>query len=235
MTRPRVRSYRLALPPPWERISLRKGTQERVQQIVDDVAAAYTPKEVPPDQVGPKKRELVRAMMLQVKRAQDTGGVDLYLPLSDIHGFTVQASFVVSEVTPDANTTADEVPQVLASMLRDSAARPLTIDDTVWVRRQAMVPARDDQSAPSTRVEYFTSVPGASRYWILSSFSKVGPPITEPDDPEDKDDLLVSLFDAIMTTWRWQYDEPAEAGTFVPEHTTELLQTRPSADRNPGG
>lgn len=204
-----MRSYRLALPPPWERISLRKGTQDRVQQIVDDVAAAHTPKEVPPDQVGPKKRELVWAIMMQVKQAQDTGGVDLYLPLADIHGFTVQASFIVSEVTPDANMTADEVPGVMASMLRAEGVRPVTIDDTVWVRRQAMVPARDDQSAPSTRVEYVTAVPGVPRYWILSSFSKVGPPITDPDNPEDGDDLLVGLFDAIMTSWRWQYDERA--------------------------
>lgn len=170
MSQPRVRSYRLALPPPWERISLRQGTRDRIQQIVDDVAAAHTPKEVPPDQVGPKKRELVQAMMTQVKQAQDNGGVDLYLPLADIHGFSVQASFVVSEVTPDANMDTDDVPGVMASMLRDEGVRPVTIADTVWVRRQADVPARDEQSAASTRVEYVTAVPGAPRYWILSSF-----------------------------------------------------------------
>jgi hypothetical protein len=212
MSERRVSGYRVALPPPWERIPLRAGAVERIQEIVDDVADRYTPKHIPPDQVGPKKRELVHAMSQQVKDAQDNGGVDLYVPLADIHGYVVQASFVVSEVTPDAMMKVDEVPQVMASLLRDPSARPVSIDDTVWVRRQEVVPAKDEESLPSTRVEYFTALPGAPRYWILSTFSTVSAPITDADG---NGNLLIDLFDAIMTTWRWQ-----DAPTVTPNGRT---------------
>ncbi|KHL10485.1 hypothetical protein CLV56_1861 [Mumia flava] len=204
-----VSGYRVALPPPWTRIPLRRGTEDAVRAIVDDVAEHHTPKEIPPDQVGPKKRELVAAMMTQARESADKGGVDLYIPLDAIHGYAVEASFVVSEVTPSALMEADEVPQVMASLLRDPGTEPVTVADTVWVRRLVEVPPPDADSAPSKRVEYVTALPGAPRYWILSSFATVGDPITGADG---EGDLRIELFDAIMSTWRWEYDEEGSGG-----------------------
>ncbi len=198
-----VTSYRLALPPPWRRIPLDSSAETAIRTIVDDVAAKHTPKEVSPDEVGPRKRELVRDMMTQVTEARDNGGVDLYIPLEQIRGYTVQASFVVSRVIPDANMTADEVPQVMASLLRDPATGPVSVADTVWVRRERTVPRDGADTVDSVRVEYFTAVPGQARAWILVAFSVVGAPIVGPDG---EGNMLVELFDAIMTTWRWQYD-----------------------------
>ncbi|WP_050760906.1 hypothetical protein [Aeromicrobium marinum] len=198
--------YLLAVPPPWRRIPLDAGAESAIAGIVDDVAERHTPRGVSPDEVGPRKRELVRELMTQVARARDNGGVDLYLPLDAIHGYTVQASFVVSRVVPDANLSVDEIPQVMASLLRDGATRPATVADTVWVRRERAVPRGEDDAVDSVRVEYFTAVPGQARSWVLVSFSSVGAPIV---GPAGEGNMLVELFDAVMTTWRWRY-EPAE-------------------------
>lgn len=198
-----VTGYALVVPPPWRRIALDGSAEPTVRAIVDDVAAQHTPKEVPPDQVGPRKRELVRDLMKQVTEARDTGGVDLYIPLQQVHGYSVQASFTVSRVLPDATMTADEIPQVMASLLRDPSVGPVSIDDTVWVRRERAVPTDDAEPVDSIRIEYVTAVPGQARAWILVAFSAVGAPIVGPDG---EGNLLVELFDAIMTTWRWRYD-----------------------------
>ncbi|MCL3818771.1 hypothetical protein [Aeromicrobium wangtongii] len=199
-----IAGYRLAVPPPWRRISLDSTAEATIQAIVDDVAAKHTPASVSPDEIGPRKRELVRELMSQVTQASDNGGVDLYLPLDQIHGYSVQASFVVNRVIPDANMSADEVPGVMASLLRDPTTAPVTVADTVWVRRERSVPA-EGQEPPvdSVRVDYFTAVPGQARSWIMVSFSSAGAPIV---GPEGELNMLVELFDAIMSTWRWHYD-----------------------------
>lgn len=196
-----VSGYRVALPPPWTRIPLDDTAEATIQAIVDDVAAKHTPKQVSPDEVGPRKRELVRELMTQVSQARDNGGVDLYLPLQQIRGYSVQASFVVNRVIPDANMALDEVPGVMASLLRDDQTRPVTVSDTVWVRRERLVPRQGDDDVDSVRVDYFTAMPGQARAWILVSFSSAGAPIVGPDG---EGNMLVELFDAIMTTWRWQ-------------------------------
>ncbi len=201
----RIRTYRIITPPPWERIGLREDPRSRIEEIIDEVAARHTPAHVPPDQIAPKKRELVETLMKQVREASDHGGIDLYLPLAEIHGHAVQASFLVSEVTANALLASDEVPDVMASLLTDAGAAPVTIDDTIWVRQERHQPPTDQFPVESRRVEYVTAVPGAERYWIMTAFSIAGPPVTIDEVPGGVD-LLVALFDAMMTTWRWIYD-----------------------------
>jgi hypothetical protein len=202
-----VAGYRLAVPPPWRRIALDSSAESAIQTIVDDVADKHTPKEISPDEIGPKKRELVRELMTQVVQARENGGVDLYLPLEQVHGYSVQASFVVNRFIPDAAMTSDGVPGVMASLLRDGEAGPITIDDTIWVRRLRTVPRDGEDSVDSVRVENETRIQArAARAWILVSFSTAGKPIPGPDG---QGNMLVELFDAIMTTWRWRYDGAA--------------------------
>lgn len=198
-----VTGYDLALPPPWRRVPLDGTAESTLRAIVDDVAAKHTPREIPPDQVGPRKRELVRELMAQVTQARETGGIDLYIPLDEIHGYAVQASFAVNRVIPDATMGAEEVPGVMASLLKDGDTSPVSVAGTVWVRRERAVPRDAEDSVDSVRVDYFTAIPGQARAWILVSFSSAGRPITGPDG---EGNMLVELFDAIMTTWRWRYD-----------------------------
>lgn len=202
-----ARGYRIALVPPWTRINLGPQARDQVQALVDRVAELHTPQEVPPDQVGPKKRAAVEAMMAQVDAAREHGGIDLYVPLGDLHGYVVQAAFTVSQVVPSTTIDTDEVPGILRSLLTDPSAEPVTIADTVWVRRLRHVAAADDVAAPSRRVDYVTALPGSARHWIVASYATSSAPITDGDAGSD---LLIELFDATMTTWRWLYDDQTE-------------------------
>lgn len=201
----RVSSYRLVLPPPWARIPLREGTEEAVTAIVERVAAT-TPRHVPPDQVGPRKRELVRVMTTRAAELREKGGIDLYLPLDTIHGFAVRASFSVSETLPPGADPAEsgEVLDVLAAA--PGSARVSTAGDarsgapaTEWVRRERVVPGEPDHD-PAVLVDYTAAVPGAEHVWLVASFSVVG---GDSGDPDGTARPLVELFDAIMSTWRW--------------------------------
>lgn len=204
----RVSSYRLVLPRPWVRIPVQTGTEERVREVVTEVAAR-APKDVPPDQLGPWRRELERRLVADVRAARDYGGVDFYLPSDTWHGFLVGASFVVSEVSPPGQRPdeLDEdgaVGQVLAELVRTSPeTQPVTIADTTWVRAERVEAADPDRAADldlaTRRVEYLTAVPAEPRRWVLVAFSCTG----DGDPRGDLATLTVELFDAIMGTWRW--------------------------------
>lgn len=201
----RVSSCRIVLPPPWTRIPLRAGTEAVVDGIVERVAAT-TPKHVPPDQVGPRKRELSRALLQRAGELREKGGIDLYIPLDTIRGFSVRTSFSVSENLPPGADPA-EWADVLAVLAEESGSeRVVTAGDarsgapaTEWVRRERVVPG-DAERDPAILVDYTTALPGAEHVWLVASFSVVG---SDVEDPEGTARPFVELFDAIMTTWRW--------------------------------
>ena len=204
----RVSSYRVVLPKPWVRIPVQSGTEEKVRQVVEQVAAR-APKDAPPDQVGPWRRELERRLVADVGRARDYGGVDFYLPTDTWHGFLVGASFVVSEVSPPGQRPEElgddaAVGAVLAELVGSMPhAQSVVLDDTTWVRAERVVAADPAQAADldvaTRRVEYLTAVPGDPRRWVLVAFSCAG----DGDPDGDLALLTTELFDAIMGTWRW--------------------------------
>jgi hypothetical protein len=168
--------------------------------------AATTPKHVPPDQVGPRKRELARTLLQRAAELRDKGGIDLYLPLDTIRGFSARTTFSVSETLPPG-ADPGEWADVLAVLAGETGAeRVLTAGDersgapeTEWVRRERVVPGEEERD-PAILVDYTTAVPGAEHVWLVASFSIVG---SDAEDPEGTARPLVELFDAIMTTWRW--------------------------------
>jgi hypothetical protein len=188
------------------RVPLREGTAEAVQVIVDRVAAT-TPAHIPPDQVAPKKRELSRALLQRAEELRQQGGLDLYLPVDSIHGFLVRASFSVSEIQP-SGAVASEAPDVTAVLLREPDTGLVTtrgseqhgLPDSAWVRRRRVI-RPEDGADPALVIDYTTALPGAEQVWLLCSFSCVG---TDADDPDGTAAALAELFDAIMTTWRWE-------------------------------
>jgi hypothetical protein len=219
-------SYRIALPPPWTWIPLNKAGPA-IDRILDDLVAR-TPKSVPPDRIGPRRRELERSLITQAERAREHGGIDLYLPIEPWHGFLVPASFLVATVTPDVIAHDDgDVGPLLAELLRSrEGATAVTVADTVWIRsarRAEADPNRSDGiNMVSERVEYFTAVPGDPRRWVVVTFSTAfddsalldgvhdkGP--HEKDSGEMPAQLLVEWFDAVMSTWRWVRSGRTEA------------------------
>ena len=205
----RAISYRLVLPRPWTRLPVGRGLEERARDLVEE-AAARLPKDAPPDQVGPWKREMQRRIVTDVRRAREYGGIDLYLPTDTMDGFLMGASFVVSEITPPG-LPPDDPEAAIGGVLAELAAsqdgaRPISVADTVWVRTEKVVapdPAQAPElDVPTRRVTYATAVPGDPRRWLTVAFSCVG-----DGDPDGEASIVsVELFDAIMSTWRWIHE-----------------------------
>ena len=198
--------YRLVLPPPWHKIALARDRRAQLTPILD-AAVARVPQPLPD---GVSRDDVIRArarlegdLLRELARAADSGGVDYYLPADLMHGVQLNSSFLVSSTVPDALATAELVPRVMAQLFADDGTEPVQIDDTIWVRRTSVLDRPADQRVADEvrvrKVEYRVAVPDDPRRWVITTFTTVG-----DGDPESEfTQLMVELFDAIMSTWRW--------------------------------
>lgn len=195
--------YTLVLPPGWARIPLREGTQDAVKTIVDE-AAERVSADLPKDKVADARMELYRRLNASVKEAQRRDGVDLYLPVEPMHGYLIAASIVVAKVDTALREGVGGH-DVLTQLLADSAgSEPVEMDGATAVRKERTMPAdpKKGVEAPSKHVDYLVQVPssGGDSGWLVVSFSTLGDGNPEGDFTE----ILVELFDAVMTTFRWR-------------------------------
>lgn len=195
--------YTLVLPAGWRRIPVREGSKAAIRTILDEVFARY-PAGKSRDQVIKHRVQLEGRLTDMVRKARASGGVDLYLPVEYVHGTAVPASFVVSQAilgVPDDGAGVDPA-QVVATFVADAGdAAPAEVDGVACARTETVAAADPGQDVPlgSRRVDYVVPVPGQPGQWLISAFSTVG-----DGDPEGEfAKLLVSLFDAIMLTFRW--------------------------------
>jgi hypothetical protein len=195
--------YTLVLPPPWRQIPVRSGTPKAVRQISDE-AFRHLPRHISRDKVTPYRIELERRLTSAADQARRHGGTDLYLPVDLAHGTLLAASFIASEGwlgTAGELRASDIVPRLAAGAAEGASSARVTVDDAAGVRTEHISPA-DSPAEPgrgSRRVDYVLPVPGAAGRWLVVAFSALG-----AGDPADKfADLLVELFDAIMSTFRW--------------------------------
>ncbi|MGH3857025.1 MAG: hypothetical protein ACRDR6_26800 [Pseudonocardiaceae bacterium] len=72
--------YTLVLPPAWRKIPVRRGTDQAIRAIVDQVFSNL-PTNVPRDKVAPYRKEVQRQLTSAAGRARRSGAVDLYLPV----------------------------------------------------------------------------------------------------------------------------------------------------------
>ncbi|WP_409059059.1 hypothetical protein [Streptomyces sp. SYP-A7185] len=195
--------YTLIIPPGWTRIPLKEGTEEAVKEIVDEAAERISG-DLPRDKVAKARLELYRRLNTSVNDARRRGGVDLYLPVEPMHGILVAASIIVAKVAPALRDGVDRQ-DVLAQLLTDSAdAESVEVAGSAAVRKERTVDADPEKGAeaPSKHVDYVVQVPstGADSGWVVISFSTIG----DGDPAGDLAEVLVELFDAIMTTFRWR-------------------------------
>ena len=195
--------YTLVLPTGWRRIPVREGSKAAIRSILDEVFARY-PAGESRDRVIRHRVQLEGRLTDMVRKARSSGGVDLYLPVEYVHGTAVPASFVVSQATlgqPDDGGPVDPA-QVVAAFVADAGdAAPAEVDGVACARTETVAGPDPGQDVPlgSRRVDYVVPVPGQPGQWLISTFSTVG-----DGDPEGEfAKLLVSLFDAIMLTFRW--------------------------------
>lgn len=198
--------YSIVLVPPWQRIQLGADVPAQVAAVVDR-SVSRLPKEVPPDQVGPLRRRFERQLAGELAAARDAGAVDYFFPAEAMHGNQLNASFTVSAVIPDAMAEAADVDEVMADLL-STAGDAVEVGGSLWVRTEDVFREALDDSVvlglPGTeiagrKVDYVTVSPDDHRRWVVVSFSTLG------DGAPDSEftHLVVELFDAMMTTWRW--------------------------------
>lgn len=135
-------------------------------------------------------------------QARDSSGLDLYVPTERIHGVTVTvtASFVVAEVSL---VSTDQVnPALLAARLIADSEHTTTVQlaGTTGTRAERVADVEQGVEHASRRVDYVLPVPADPDRWVIVSFSTLG----AGDPTDDFAQLLVELFDAIMTTFRWR-------------------------------
>ncbi|MFI8927923.1 hypothetical protein ACIG3E_09645 [Streptomyces sp. NPDC053474] len=195
--------YTLVMPPGWTRIPLKEGTQEVVKGIVDGAAERLS-RDLPKEKVAEARLELYRRLNSAVKGAQRRHGVDLYLPVEPMHGHLIAASFIVAKPHTPPRDGADPN-EVLAEFLRTTVnSEPVQVAGSAAVRSvRTLTPnPASGAEAPSKHVDYIVHLPshGAEAEWIVVSFSTIGNGAVDSDFT----DILVELFDAVMTTFRWR-------------------------------
>jgi hypothetical protein len=215
--------YALVLPPGWRKIPVRHGTDEAIRGICDEVLGRVG--------TGPDREQLVRArvelqgrLSAMAVRAREASGVDLYLPVEYVHGTPVPASFSVSEGAPGSpggsgpgsgtpaagDGTAPPAPEELIAYLAsaDEAASLVAVDGAPGIRTEHITAADPGQDAvlPGRQVDYVVTIPGSGDRWLMVVFSTVG----DGDPAGQFAGILVELFDAIMSTFRWTWpgEEP---------------------------
>jgi hypothetical protein len=195
-----VTGYSVVLPPGWRRIPIRHATTSAIHEIADEVLAGI-PAVGAQDRASLLRDQIEHRLGELAKQARALGGVDLYLPISHVHGTAIPASFIVSEGTPSAAGIIDpgQVAGYLATAL--PGASPVMVDGCAGARLESTAPAENilGIEASSRRVDYTLPVPGQCGKWLIVTFATSG-----DGDPEGEfANLLVELFDSIMLTFRW--------------------------------
>jgi hypothetical protein len=194
-----VNGYRLVVPQEWQKIPVQRGTDRAITALLDRAFAKHGR-----DQVAQYRREVEARLKRTVDQARRNAGVDLFLPLGQRER-NLPASFLVSYVE-FAKPDAPDAQQVLAEVLATTeGGEPVTIGGTPGMRMERTYDAEPERDVayPSRRVEYLLPVPRTADSWLVSSFSTLGR--QGPDD--DVADLLCTLFDAIMSTFRWTHEQ----------------------------
>jgi hypothetical protein len=196
---PQVSGYTLVLPPGWHHIPLRQGTDEAIKKAVD-AAARSAPKNMPRDKLTGYRLEQTRRLAKLAKDARRKHGTDLYVPMGLVRGIPVPASFLVSQVS--LGSVEEIPPEVMISGLAAGGdSRKVTVAGAPAARTERTEGPDESREIEyaSRRVDYVVAVPGDPDRYLAVAFSTFGG--GNPDDELAR--LLVELFDAMMTTWRW--------------------------------
>ncbi|MEU9224963.1 hypothetical protein AB0D40_11415 [Streptomyces massasporeus] len=195
--------YNLVPPPGWDMIPLREGTSEAIKRIVDR-SVDELPDDIARDDLSKARMELIKRLKRVARQARETRAMDLHLPVERVDGMALPASFIVSE--PLAAPTVGLSSGLILSSLRPDASQSeeVTIDGSTGFRVDGVAQPDTDRDVEfaSRRVEYLLQIPSSTPpAWLTVSFSTIAD--GRPDG--ELADLLVDLFDAVMTTFRWSH------------------------------
>jgi hypothetical protein len=196
--------YTLVLPPGWERIPVRSGTSQAIKRILDDKLRTL-PAKVPRDAIIPYRVMIEGHLRKLAAQARKQGGLDLYLPVDFRNGSLIAASFVLSEGSLTTGGHRPGPAGLLTALTEDGDGAPASVGSSPAMRREHLVPAGPAGGTEygSRRVDYIMPIPEDGSRWLIAAFSA----IVNEKTPDWFAKLLVELFDATMSTFRWTTTE----------------------------
>jgi hypothetical protein len=205
-----IAGYTLVLPPGWERIPVRSGTAQAIKRILD-AKLRTLPVKVSRDTIVPYRVMVEGHLRKVATEARKQGGLDLYLPVDLRNGFLIAASFVISEGSLTASSQGSAPTAVLTKLTDDDDATPASVGNSPALRREHLVPPDPACGTEygARRVDYIMPLPDDGSRWLIAAFSTV----VNEEAPDWFAKLLVELFDAIMSTFRWTTTESGETMT----------------------
>ncbi|WP_027467098.1 hypothetical protein [Curtobacterium sp. UNCCL17] len=232
MTEPTA-SFFMVVPPGWARLPADVPHREELGEIVRQVIANALPGDLPRDRAEPLRQEMRKRLTATVVEAGDNGATAVYLPVQPVDSFTPPVSVIETEVDDESDEAPEQViAQILADALPDRREQDdpgiREVDGGIAARTETVVRRADPGAElPSIgedlpvvddrQVVYTIPVPHRPGRWVVMSFSAICLPGTD----ERLTDALVSLFDAIMTTFRWT-DVPGAEPTTLERRLAEL-------------
>jgi hypothetical protein len=186
--------YSLVLPPGWVRVPVHGDVDKTLDAAIDRAL----PADLPRDEATPLKVKIKGRLLKAAAESRDIGALDLYLPLEGMHGLAIPASFIVSDIpVPPGQDEAAAVRDLVRT-----GAEPVTVEGDDALRLDETVQPdslmSEDVRTPSRRITYLIPAPGVP-HWVSVTFSTVG----DGDPASEFTEVLIGLFDAIMTTFRW--------------------------------
>ena len=199
MTRPSAApfTYRLIPREGWCRLPV-NGSDTELRSAIRRIV----PDDVPRDDAVRLRANLEGRFRTALSAAKDGDGLDVYLPLGGMNGFSIPASFYTLIVRTNGKPV--DVVSALHDLGAESGGSIVDVDLAPAVRAEYDLDGVDDLTGdriPSRRVDYTIPIPGTGDLMIVAYNVYQGHQSDAPHVP-----VLVEMFDAVMTTFRWVYD-----------------------------
>lgn len=209
-------SFAIAMPPGWVRLPAGQELRWQLQKQIETIVSEALPASLPRDRTEPWRGEIRKRLTRAVLDAEEAGATAVYLPAHPVNGVVIPASFIESEVEDDGRGTPVELISDIVGDAESNATR-CVIDGASGARIDRTItkaqPKGDWPEISTRQIVYTIEVPHREGRWIVLSFSAIF-----GDNPSaELSEALVSLFDALMLTFRW---------TGVPGRENTDLETR---------
>lgn len=185
------RDFAVLLPPGWARIPLDGREGARAKALAADKTA-----DLAEPQRSAARDKLARLIRGALRDAKSAGGIDVLLSLAERDGIPLAASCLISYLDRGQEVPLDALAAELSEAENESGGA-VSPASTVSRTEVGGGPAVRRRSAADgiTRLDYYLPVPGRPAGFLVLAFATPVEPLA---------DALVTLFDAIAVSLRWQ-------------------------------
>ena len=192
--------YRIVLPQGWTQLDVRAD----INATVAGALAGIPFERAPRDDRARLRAAIEGRLRTAIADAKKVDAYALYVCLQGMRGIAIPASFVIGQATDFSGGGPEG--DVLAQLLTAPGAQPVVIDGSDGVRTESVATGVDEASGqrmPARQLTYVLPVPNSTD-WLLAVFDVIGDE-TADEQGQALIGALLMLFDAVMSTFRWQF------------------------------